>query len=163
MGALRRFWARSLINKAIVILVVIFCCCPLPFVGRGGNRAAQTGAAASTAAAEAPRSTEAATEAPAAPTAAPEATETPEGYISRAELGEDWPLTVDDGVLKCDDASRVTFTTGGVIYAVNGTAAGFADRFGWKSINDLSVPDPNYAGLIKDMRPLINRGLALCK
>ena len=46
----------------------------------------------------------------------------PPGYVSRAEFGEKWPLTVDEGELHCS-RSKVTFTTtDGKVYAVNGTA-----------------------------------------
>ncbi len=53
------------------------------------------------------------------------------GYISREDLGEEWPLIVDDGVLICDQSRRaigaVLFETGGHRYAVNGTAKGLLD------------------------------------
>lgn len=52
----------------------------------------------------------------------------PAGYVSRAEFGEKWPLTVDDGVLACDQSSSalgaVVFSSGGRRYALNGTAKG---------------------------------------
>jgi hypothetical protein len=47
----------------------------------------------------------------------------PRGYVSRAEFGAKWPLTVDDGVLACTN-NAVTFTQGGAVYAVNGRAKG---------------------------------------
>ena len=34
------------------------------------------------------------------------------GYVSRQMLGNEWPLTVDEGVVGCD-GSALTFTTGG--------------------------------------------------
>jgi hypothetical protein len=43
------------------------------------------------------------------------------GYISRADFGQQWPLTVADGVLSCQNGA-VTFASGGVVYGVNGTA-----------------------------------------
>lgn len=43
------------------------------------------------------------------------------GYVSRAEFGAQWPLTVDEGVLICAN-NAVLFETGGRRYAVNGTA-----------------------------------------
>ena len=46
-----------------------------------------------------------------------------ERLISRVDYGEDWPFTVEDGVLSCD-LSAVVFTTGGVSYGVNGRASG---------------------------------------
>jgi hypothetical protein len=47
----------------------------------------------------------------------------PRGYVSRAEFGDKWPLTVSDGVLACTN-NAVTFTHGGRTYAVNGRARG---------------------------------------
>jgi hypothetical protein len=46
------------------------------------------------------------------------------GYVSRADLGEHWPLTVEDGVLVCDQLGAVVFESGGQRYAVNGMAKG---------------------------------------
>ena len=42
--------------------------------------------------------------------------------VSRSEFGDSWPLSVEDGVLACEAAGAVTFTTNGVTYAVNGLA-----------------------------------------
>jgi hypothetical protein len=54
------------------------------------------------------------------------------GAISRADLAEKWPLTVESGILACKvldvkgytgpRLTAVTFTSGGVTYAVNGVA-----------------------------------------
>jgi hypothetical protein len=46
--------------------------------------------------------------------------------ITRTDLGKDWPLTVESGVLKCSGSGRtggVTFESGGVKYNVNGLAS----------------------------------------
>jgi hypothetical protein len=48
-----------------------------------------------------------------------------------------WPFTVSEGVLRCRFSYRVTFTTGGVEYALN-RAAEKAAQFG--DINDI-LPD----------------------
>lgn len=49
-----------------------------------------------------------------------------ERLISRVDYGEDWPFTVEDGVLSCDSL-EVVFTTGGVSYGINGQATGAGD------------------------------------
>src|SRR5262245_42302528 len=58
----------------------------------------------------------------------------PRGFVSSAELGDKWPLTVTEGVLECKrlpvkvgtvTPMAVTFKTmDGQVYAVNGTAKG---------------------------------------
>jgi Protein of unknown function (DUF2511) len=48
--------------------------------------------------------------------------------VSEAEFGDRWPLTVNDGVLVCDQSrsalGAVLFETRGTRYAVNGTTKG---------------------------------------
>ena len=46
-----------------------------------------------------------------------------ERLISRVDYGEDWPFTVEEGVLSCN-LSEVVFTAGGVSYGINGSAMG---------------------------------------
>jgi hypothetical protein len=96
---------------------------------------------------------------PRVPTAAPGSTAAPVGYVSRAELGDAWPLTVDDGVLACRDGS-VTFTAGGNSYAVNGTAKTATSL---PDIDAIWADDPSTPGLKINIAPLIERGLALCR
>lgn len=79
----------------------------------------------------------------------------PPGYVSRAVLGDDWPLTVEDGTLACagsDGLGAVTFTTNGTAYAVNGIAT---QRSAGIDITPILVTG-------KDLSPLLARGLALC-
>ncbi|WP_419861751.1 DUF2511 domain-containing protein [Candidatus Palauibacter sp.] len=45
-----------------------------------------------------------------------------ERTISRSDFGDEWPFTVESGLLRCSPPSVVTFTSGGTTYAVNGTA-----------------------------------------
>lgn len=88
MQALRDFWAKSLLNKGVVLgLVFLLCCCPLSLAGRG-ERSTTTASAPTTSVAEAQPTTEqpVATAAPTAvvptetavPTEEPEPTVTPE-------------------------------------------------------------------------------------
>jgi hypothetical protein len=57
---------------------------------------------------------------PPTPAAIPADAET----VQRGQLGDLWPLTVDEGAVQCVDGSYVLFITGGVAYAVNGRARG---------------------------------------
>jgi len=82
------------------------------------------------------------------------------GHVSRATMGEDWPLTVDSGTLRCE-GDAVTFeTTDGDIYAVNGTAKTTTD---YPDIDAIWADDPALAGLKKNIGPLIDQGLKLCE
>ncbi|HEX2161771.1 MAG TPA: DUF2511 domain-containing protein [Thermoleophilaceae bacterium] len=87
------------------------------------------------------------------------------GAVSRAELGADWPLTVDRGVLSCDGPGVVFTTPDGSEYAVNGTAkgAGYADIEPiWREDPAYDLPDDG-PPLRVDISPLIERGLELCE
>jgi hypothetical protein len=90
-------------------------------------------------------------------------TPTPEpGYVSRAMLGDAWPLTVEAGVLTCTTAKgcpAVLFRpTDGVLHTVNGWAETY--------FPDLPDIDPIWAAGTyapkKDIGPLIDLGLDLC-
>lgn len=80
--------------------------------------------------------------------------------VSRADFGDEWPLTVEEGILACD-ADAVTFIANGVVYAVNGTAE---TRGGGVDIDPIWADNPHYpsSGGPKKMMVLIDRGLELC-
>lgn len=86
--------------------------------------------------------------------------------VTRADFGDRWPFTVDQGVLRCEPPSQVVFSSGGVDYAVNGMARGDMRARGWQEIDGIWAPntDPEVAGM--DLKisvgPLIERGLELC-
>lgn len=77
--------------------------------------------------------------------------------VSAADFGENWPLTVEEGILRCEPPGAVVFSTGGKDYAVNGMAA-------TQGYDDI---DPIWAdGEVtpkENIGPLINAGLALCE
>jgi hypothetical protein len=58
--------------------------------------------------------------------------ESNERLISQVDYGEDWPFTVEEGVLSCqpgpvynnEPLPKVVFTTGGTSYGINGQASG---------------------------------------
>lgn len=170
---IRAFWDQGVGQKIVVIcfgLLIPLCALQLLF-GGGGRRqgAAQpTSVPAAVAATIAPQPTKAP-----APTAIPEPTKQPEppptaapaqpaGYVSRAMLGDDWPLMVDEGVLACAGSGgvgAVTFSSGGTVYAVNGFAK---QRNAGTDIAPIWADDPAIAGIKKNLSPLLERGLALC-
>jgi hypothetical protein len=90
------------------------------------------------------------------------------GYMTAAEFGEAWPLTVDSGTVACEGSEGVglvTFTApDGTVYAVNGLAQGFADGRGWHDIEAIWRADPAVAsGSVRiDIGPILDRGLELC-
>jgi len=74
----------------------------------------------------------------------------------------DWPLTVDSGVLKCAGSGgvgKVTIVVSGKPYALNGSAKGDKANLDIQSI----WADEGTAGLKRDIGPLIQDGLRLCK
>lgn len=83
--------------------------------------------------------------------------------VSQAELGDAWPLTIDQGELSCDGASWVLFKADGEVYAVNGSARGHAKTTGWLDVESIWREDPQSPGFKVLMTPLIERGLPLCK
>lgn len=92
--------------------------------------------------------------------------------ISKGEMGKEWPLKVDAGVLDCtivgrlsggDPIATVTFTAKGKTYAVNGIAKGHAKKHGWRDVDEIWKKDPVAPGLKINIGPLISRGLALCE
>jgi hypothetical protein len=91
---------------------------------------------------------------------APAATR-PRGYVSRAEFGAPWPLTVEDGVLSCVNGSAVIFAHGGMTYAVNGRAKGLKR---YASIEPIwQTLDSPLSPMRVNIGPLIERGLTLCR
>jgi len=86
-----------------------------------------------------------------------------EQKISKKELGNAWPFTVDEGGLACEGSKgfgAVTFQAKGVTYAVNGTAM---SRRRGVDIDRIWASDPS--GLVpkKNIGAVIERGLKLCK
>jgi Protein of unknown function (DUF2511) len=77
--------------------------------------------------------------------------------VSRSQLGEEWPFTVEEGLVQGRGWGSVTFKARGEVYAVNGVAKGQ----GFKNIDAIWANDPA-TGLKKNIGPIIERGLELC-
>lgn len=83
------------------------------------------------------------------------------GHVTRAEFGDRWPLTVDDGTLSCQ-FNAVIFTREGVTYAVNGVAQQMRADRKWHDITEIWADNPDTPGLKKSLDPLLARGQQLC-
>jgi hypothetical protein len=80
--------------------------------------------------------------------------------VSSGQYGSKWPLTVDHGKLRCEGDIEVIFTApDGTEYGVNGTAL----DHGFKDIHPIWAVDPSGLTPKKDIGPLIDKGLSLCK
>lgn len=101
---------------------------------------------------------------PTSPPSPPAPTSIPRGYVSRALMGDAWPLTIDEGTIVCDRTAILLRAPDGRLYAVNGTALGQMTAMGWRDIHDIDVPDPSGgSGVIISLQPLLDVGLDLCR
>jgi hypothetical protein len=86
-----------------------------------------------------------------------------EAHMRRADLGTDWPLTVDEGTVSCEGIGErlgeVYFTAEGTTYAVNGLAQGASDG---PDIDEIWADNLEMEGLKINIGPIIDRGLDLC-
>jgi hypothetical protein len=86
-----------------------------------------------------------------------------EAPISKADVPRGaWPLTVSHGEVRCEGsagAGAVIFRApDGTDYGVNGTALGS----GAPRIDPIWKKDPDIPGARVDIRPVLDKGLALC-
>ncbi|MGV3613352.1 MAG: DUF2511 domain-containing protein [Fluviicola sp.] len=101
----------------------------------------------------------------------------PQKFVSRSMFGNEWPLTIDKGTLKCLDYGGVVFITeDGQIYGVNGTAKTYGKTAGYSDIEDIWADDlvtkkslmevgvsEKDASSKISIGPLLDEGLKLCK
>jgi hypothetical protein len=89
------------------------------------------------------------------------------GLITRTDLGKKWPLTVDYGVVACQNKTaggqRLTIATfngpDGTVYALNGAAKSHTDA---AAIDPIWAPSPDVEGLKIGIGPLIDQALTFC-
>ena len=62
--------------------------------------------------------------------------------ISKDQFGDKWPLSLNSGVVRCLAIGNgsVVFEANGKTYAVNGTAKGYAKKYGFHSIEGIDLP-----------------------
>ena len=82
------------------------------------------------------------------------------GFLSRADFGKRWPLTVEAGVVSCEQHSVIFMDPEGKRYAVNGTAMAHYPEL--PRIDRIWAPDPKIPGAKINISPVIDRGLELC-
>lgn len=90
----------------------------------------------------------------------PTSTPRVKGAVSRSDYGEDWPFTVEEGVLQCEklggDLGGVTLEVDGTIYGINGPARG-SERLkanGWRDGNEIQTGSGNVGRIIEDGQKL---------
>lgn len=83
-----------------------------------------------------------------------------EAAVTQDQYGDAWPLTVDEGVLRCDPVDQVIFTgPDGNEWQVNGAAA----SAGYDDIEPIWADNPSIDGAKVNISPLIDDGLELCE
>lgn len=83
-------------------------------------------------------------------------------YITKTDLGDEWPFTVDEGIIEAVTGSlAIVFKANGKTYAVNGIAQGKA--FGYSKIDEIWASDPSTPRIRKSISPILTRGLKLQK
>jgi hypothetical protein len=95
--------------------------------------------------------------------------------ITEADFGNEWPFTVDKGILVCvqyeeieglnpESMRGIIFTVGSTQYAINGTATSRAEELGYQSVIDIVKPDTLIGGTYKmSIGPIIEEGLKICQ
>jgi hypothetical protein len=97
--------------------------------------------------------------------------------VRSIDYGEDWPLTVNEGVLACPPpGSNVVFVHKRTVYALNGRARGYMKEYApsWREIDSIHRDDPKFfknkelvdAGVRPfkvSVQPLIAAGLSICE
>ncbi|MBX3031462.1 MAG: hypothetical protein KF809_15050 [Chloroflexi bacterium] len=78
------------------------------------------------------------------------------GQVSEEQYGDDWPLTISDGVVSCNEFTEVVITASdGTVYGLNGAARGSSS---YEDARDILKPDRVPA----DTQFLIDIGLEMC-
>mgnify|MGYP000147085232 CR=1 FL=1 len=66
--------------------------------------------------------------------------------ITASELGDEWPFTVESGMIHCiGEDFAVVFESGGIPYPINDAARAMENK-NYGDINDILKDDPNYQG-----------------
>ena len=79
--------------------------------------------------------------------------------VTSEAYGAAWPLTVDEAVLRCDEAA-VTLDAEGTTYALNAAAQ---ERHLGVALKPIWAPNPDVDGARMNIGQLIQHGLRLCE
>ena len=77
--------------------------------------------------------------------------------VSRDDLGEEWPLVVDEVTVGCSDGAVVVTAPGVGTFGANGVAL----SRGLEDVVEIQLPDPS-TGAFVSVGPLTRIGLELC-
>jgi hypothetical protein len=86
--------------------------------------------------------------------------------VTKGEMGDDWPLTIDEGLVSCDGTKawgRLYFEHDGRRFAINGAAlmdeakTPDIDTSGWL------VPNPRIQGSFKSLDSLMDKARSDCE
>ena len=81
-------------------------------------------------------------------------------FVSREQYGEDWPFTVDFGMISCRGINSVVFRTQDHrSYAVNGVAM---SEKKYRDLREILRDKPDTPGYKVSIGPIIREGLSLC-
>jgi Protein of unknown function (DUF2511) len=80
--------------------------------------------------------------------------------LRKSDFGDEWPLSVEQGVVECRDGAAVLFHAGGKTYPVNGTAKGWYKEL--PSIEEIWLENPSLPGTRINISPIIEAGRKLC-
>lgn len=86
--------------------------------------------------------------------------QSPKGrLVTKAELGDSWPFTVDSGYVDCPDGVSAIFRTDDAVYGLNGmaTSRGFAEP------DPIRKDDPTIPGGMISIGPMIDLARQECK
>ena len=83
--------------------------------------------------------------------------------VRRSELGDEWPLTVDEAMVHCDH-NAVYLTVNGKIYWVNAWAQAYLKSRGVEAheVNEIWATAEESFAPMKNIGPLINLGRSIC-
>jgi len=80
--------------------------------------------------------------------------------LSKSDVPKgEWPLTVSEGVVRCEGSAVIFRTPDGENYGVNGTAL----SRGLPKIDPIWKKDPAVPGARINISPVLDRGLRLCR
>ena len=79
--------------------------------------------------------------------------------VTAAVLGDDWPLTIQEGELDCPRPDEVVIWSGGRVYALNGRARSNPE---YEDLERIWRDNPRSPGTKIPPSELIRRGLVLC-
>jgi tetratricopeptide (TPR) repeat protein len=81
-------------------------------------------------------------------------------FVSKAMMGDDWPLIIDRGEVECRNSILLLFIANGKTYAINGTAM-TTGRY--ENIREIWAPDPEGINPNKSIGPLMDKARSLCE